>query len=224
MVTVPLAVTSTGSLTHVDSLRPKSGPALGVRALSARKTSVRTTPARFDLRNSLETSDIAEKPESASAPLRSRRELMTQLALSSTVTAAVLCGFPQPSQAGFDLDSLIGTTSNGLPKGYVKLAEDLIETLSSSLELEASGAKELKVRAKADKAKEKIQVFLRDWKGRPEVSSDASYVAISDALRVLGEFYAKNGQLGPKSRLPDEVIANVRNKLAVAELALNPEI
>jgi len=59
----------------------------------------------------------AEKPESASAPLRSRRELMTQLALSSAATASVLCGFPQPSQAGFDLDSLIGTTSNGLPKG-----------------------------------------------------------------------------------------------------------
>jgi len=44
------------------------------------------------------------------------------------------------------------------------------------------------VRAKADKAKEKIQVFLRDWKGRPEVSSDASYVAISGAAKFTPSY------------------------------------
>jgi hypothetical protein len=35
------------------------------------------------------------------------------------------------------------------------------------------------VRAKADKAKEKIQVFLADWKNNSAVSSETSYVAIT---------------------------------------------
>ena len=37
------------------------------------------------------------------------------------------------------------------------------------------------VRAKADKAKEKIQIFLADWKDNSAVSSETSYVAITGA-------------------------------------------
>jgi len=70
------------------------------------------------------------------------------------------------------------------------------------------------VRAKADKAKEKIQIFLADWKDNSAVSSETSYVAITEALRTLGNFYSKNGQ---RARLPQSVIDDVLAQLDRAE-------
>mmetsp|Transcript_31270 Transcript_31270/g.68320 ORF Transcript_31270/g.68320 Transcript_31270/m.68320 type:complete len:211 (+) Transcript_31270:3-635(+) len=150
------------------------------------------------------------------APVQTRRELFAKTAAA----AAVLCAFPPQAQAGLDLDFLVGGTTDGPPKGYIKLAKELVKNLRTSLEVEASGAKELKVRAKADPAKENIQTFIREWKGRPEVSSEISYQEITGALRILGEFYAANGQ---RAKLPQDVIDSVLDKLAAAQIALNPE-
>lgn len=148
-----------------------------------------------------------------SAP--NRRAVLTQ---GIQLLAAVAAGAPPQAVAGVDLESLIlGAPASGPPRAYIKLMNDLVPALRESVELDRSGASELKVRAKAGEVKENIQRFLKEWKDKPEVVNELSYVAVQDALRTLGNFYAKNGQRVP---LSDEVITVVLKDLAAAEESL----
>jgi len=43
----------------------------------------------------------------------------------------------------------------------------------------------VQVRAKAGEVKENIQRFLKEWKDKPEVVNELSYVAVQGALRSV---------------------------------------
>eukprot|EP00238_Polyblepharides_amylifera_P008779 CAMPEP_0196578858 /NCGR_PEP_ID=MMETSP1081-20130531/11564_1 /TAXON_ID=36882 /ORGANISM="Pyramimonas amylifera, Strain CCMP720" /LENGTH=120 /DNA_ID=CAMNT_0041898231 /DNA_START=426 /DNA_END=788 /DNA_ORIENTATION=+ len=103
------------------------------------------------------------------------------------------------------------------PRSYTSLCKELVVALRESVMLEASGAPEFKVRAKADVAKDKIQKFITTWRGNAEVKNEASYESITDAILTLGQFYQKNGQ---RKRLPQDVLDKVLDDLDAAGKSL----
>eukprot|EP00241_Pyramimonas_parkeae_P022382 CAMPEP_0114297708 /NCGR_PEP_ID=MMETSP0059-20121206/12002_1 /TAXON_ID=36894 /ORGANISM="Pyramimonas parkeae, Strain CCMP726" /LENGTH=204 /DNA_ID=CAMNT_0001419967 /DNA_START=53 /DNA_END=667 /DNA_ORIENTATION=- len=144
--------------------------------------------------------------------------------VSRVVVAPLMMGLVEwgaqeaPARGEFDLSLLSGTPTSGPPKGYVKVVKELTSSLRASIELENEGASELKVRAKADGAKEPIQKFLKEWKDRPEVMSEPSYEAVLSVLRTLGNFYREKGQ---RAALPKDVTESILKDLAVAEASLD---
>lgn len=82
-----------------------------------------------------------------------------------------------------------------VPKDYAKLAREVVETLSASLEYEAANAnaspgERFKL---AKPAKEAVKAYISYDKGGGSVKGSTSYVDISEALRELSAFYKTNG-------------------------------
>jgi hypothetical protein len=63
------------------------------------------------------------------------------------------------------------------------MAYSSLSTTPVSVPLSTPPSLRLQVRKEADKAKEKIQIFLADWKDNSAVSSETSYTAITGSLR-----------------------------------------
>mmetsp|Transcript_9059 Transcript_9059/g.16337 ORF Transcript_9059/g.16337 Transcript_9059/m.16337 type:complete len:209 (-) Transcript_9059:161-787(-) len=105
----------------------------------------------------------------------------------------------------------------GLPKGYAKLAPKLVDSLLDSIQLEEEGANEFEVRRKADEAKPLVREFVAKWKEDSRLSGERSQKEIKEGLRLLGEFYMKNGQ---RVALPRAVVDEVRGHLLAAKAAL----
>ncbi|KAL2621675.1 hypothetical protein R1flu_001880 [Riccia fluitans] len=106
------------------------------------------------------------------------------------------------------------TTKTGkkLPKAYLKSARGVVTKLRDSFNGESKN--ESQFRRNADSAKEAIRDYVANWRGSKEVSSEESYQALEKALRVLGEFYSKQG---PRAVLPEDVRARVLESLQAAD-------
>ncbi|KAK3251606.1 hypothetical protein CYMTET_39062 [Cymbomonas tetramitiformis] len=124
----------------------------------------------------------------------------------------------------FPAAAVLSQTNPGLaeaklaPAGYEELARELVIALQDSLLLEASGVSERKVRKNADPAKVKVQQFIQNYKGSPLLVDNPSYLAIEEALRILGSFYLKNGS---RAKLPADIREEVLDSLNTAYAALS---
>ncbi|KAL3695261.1 hypothetical protein R1sor_009337 [Riccia sorocarpa] len=201
------------------------GPVVGVSSV---KFSMSCPPPESE-RLQLDTS--AGRPEA----LRSRRDTVIGLLLGSTtlcfsqwLDAQEVLAEEEAKQEGiaavqkqesvFDgLKALLDpneTTKSGkkLPKAYLKSARGVVTKLRDSFSGDSKN--ETQFRRNADSAKEAIRDYVSNWRGSKEVSSDESYQALEKALRVLGEFYSKQG---PRAALPGDVRARVLESLQTAD-------
>ncbi|XP_050372491.1 photosystem II D1 precursor processing protein PSB27-H2, chloroplastic [Argentina anserina] len=99
-----------------------------------------------------------------------------------------------------------------LPKAYLKSAKEVVKTLRESLQEDPKD--NAKFRRTADAAKESIREYLSNWRGKPTVSQEESYVELEKAIRSLAGFYSK---AGPSAPLPAEVKSEILNNLDTAE-------
>eukprot|EP00879_Flechtneria_rotunda_P005315 GHRR01005602.1.p1 GENE.GHRR01005602.1~~GHRR01005602.1.p1 ORF type:complete len:208 (+),score=88.86 GHRR01005602.1:136-759(+) len=107
-----------------------------------------------------------------------------------------------------------------LPKAYIRTMHRLVKALNDSIEAEASGAKEMEVRRKADPAKEMVREFVSKWQDDAAVVGDVAHDEMQSALSQLGRFYQKNGS---RSRLDDATRQSVLSHLAAVEASLPEE-
>ncbi|KAL3680742.1 hypothetical protein R1sor_023698 [Riccia sorocarpa] len=202
------------------------GPGVGVSSV---KFSISCPPPESE-RLQLDTS-LAGRPEI----VRTRRDTVSGLLLGSTalcfsqwldaqevlaeeVAKQEAIAAVQKQESVFDgLKTLLDpneTTKSGkkLPKAYLKSARGVVTKLRDSFSGDSKN--ESQFRRNADSAKEAIRDYVSNWRGSKEVSSDESYQALEKALRVLGEFYSKQG---PRAALPEDVRARVLESLRTAD-------
>eukprot|EP00897_Mesotaenium_endlicherianum_P003426 jgi/Mesen1/3110/ME000184S02187 len=164
--------------------------------------------------------------DDAAAATCGRRAAMCQLAactaaagLFGRVEQAAAAAAAAAIEAGAEASAAEaeGATKGGrkLPKAYLRSAREVVSTMRQSLAEDP--ADDLKFRKAAAAASEAIKAFMGGWRNAPAVSSEESYVALYQALKVLGQFY---GQKGPRAVMPENVKERVLAELERAEAAL----
>jgi hypothetical protein len=100
---------------------------------------------------------------------------------------------------------------------------DLLAALSENLRAEATGTlSQAEVRRRAEPAKALVKAFLKEYSGSAALADSPSYVATVAALRLLAEFYAREG---PRARLGGTVAGEaVARALDEAQAALDAEL
>ena len=106
-----------------------------------------------------------------------------------------------------------------LPEDYFKKARDAVNTLTTSLEFEATNPKDADRFRKAEPAKEAVKAFIKDWASAPAAQGDRAHDDIVLAVRELSEFYKANGS---RSRLSPDARESILAKLYDAKEALPP--
>ena len=76
-----------------------------------------------------------------------------------------------------------------LPEDYFKKARDAVNTLTTSLEFEATNPKDADRFRKAEPAKEAVKAFIKDWASAPAAQGDRAHDDIVLAVRELGELF-----------------------------------
>ena len=71
-----------------------------------------------------------------------------------------------------------------LPEDYFKKARDAVNTLTQSLEFEATNPKDADRFRKAEPAKEAVKAFIKDWASAPAAQGDRAHDDIVLAVRV----------------------------------------
>ena len=120
---------------------------------------------------------------------------------------------------GIDPDTAAVEAGLDLPEDYFKKARDAVNTLTTSLEFEATNPKDADRFRKAEPAKEAVKAFIKDWASAPAAQGDRAHDDIVLAVRELGEFYKANGS---RSRLSPDARESILAKLYDAKEALPP--
>lgn len=137
-----------------------------------------------------------------------RRAALAAGALSALVV-------PRRARAGVLPELFGGGDAGGPPKRYLDDTRKLVSALRDSVTYVEDSQRD--ARRKAAPAQEAVRLWLSHWKAERRVSGEQSYAAVTDALRALGEFYAKNGPVAP---LTDDVRDVVLAALDKADAAL----
>ncbi|XP_075263724.1 uncharacterized protein LOC142355423 [Convolutriloba macropyga] len=141
-------------------------------------------------------------------PCSLHRRNLLQLVASSVITADL--AWPANT---FAEDASAST----LPKDYLKLAPKLVDAVLESLDVQDAGAGEFEVRKVADNAKPLVREFMSRWKDDRRVVGETSHDEITESIRILADFYLRNGQ---RTALPRATVDSVRGHLMTAKEAL----
>eukprot|EP00740_Mantoniella_antarctica_P007644 CAMPEP_0181365224 /NCGR_PEP_ID=MMETSP1106-20121128/9928_1 /TAXON_ID=81844 /ORGANISM="Mantoniella antarctica, Strain SL-175" /LENGTH=288 /DNA_ID=CAMNT_0023480235 /DNA_START=38 /DNA_END=905 /DNA_ORIENTATION=+ len=152
---------------------------------------------------------VEDRQTNPASATNRRAFLAAQITAAATATNAAV-----PASAWAAL-----AASAALPKDYTDKARTLVNTLSESLEFEASNPSDAKRFRKAEPAKEAVKVFIKDWASSPLVQGDVAHDDIILAVRELGAFYKANGSRKP---LSPEARVSILAKLYTARDALPP--
>mmetsp|Transcript_2145 Transcript_2145/g.5442 ORF Transcript_2145/g.5442 Transcript_2145/m.5442 type:complete len:221 (+) Transcript_2145:38-700(+) len=157
---------------------------------------------------SIKDEDKVPDPDSRTTSTR-RDFLAAQVIAAVTATQALVPPDAWAAvEAGLDL-----------PEDYFKKARDAVNTLTTSLEFEATNPKDADRFRKAEPAKEAVKAFIKDWASAPAAQGDRAHDDIVLAVRELGEFYKANGS---RSRLSPDARESILAKLYDAKEALPP--
>lgn len=113
------------------------------------------------------------------------------------------------------------TAAEEVPKDYAKLARELVDALTTSLEYEAANAdKSPGERFKfAEPAKKAVKAYISYDGGNGSAAGTETYADISEALRELSAFYKRNGAT---TAVSDEVREKILSRLYEARDLLPP--
>ena len=78
-----------------------------------------------------------------------------------------------------------------LPEDYFKKARDAVNTLTTSLEFEATNPKDADRFRKAEPAKEAVKAFIKDWASAPAAQGDRAH---DDIVLAVSFFLFSYGQ------------------------------
>ena len=108
-----------------------------------------------------------------------------------------------------------------VPKDYAKLARELVDALTTSLEYEAANAdKSPGERFKfAEPAKKAVKAYISYDGGNGSAAGTETYADISEALRELSAFYKRNGAT---TAVSDDVREKILSRLYEARDLLPP--
>jgi hypothetical protein len=104
---------------------------------------------------------------------------------------------------------------------YKRDASKLVSELSESIETNADATQSATKRKRdASDAKEQIQSFLKEYRNpqNVQIRESQSYLDIMRALRLLGQFYMRNGA---NAVLSDDTLRDIRGLLQSASDQLN---
>lgn len=104
---------------------------------------------------------------------------------------------------------------------YKRDASKLVSELSESIETNADASQSATKRKRdASDAKEQIQSFLKEYRNpqNVQIRESQSYLDIMRALRLLGQFYMRNGA---NAVLSDDTLRDIRGLLQSASDQLN---